>query len=60
MAHSLASDSRRLGGQQLSTFSCGDDAEAKQAVARLLADLDLDPVDAGPLTVPDTSSRPGC
>jgi 8-hydroxy-5-deazaflavin:NADPH oxidoreductase len=50
MAAILASDSHRLGGQQLSTFYCGDDAEAKQAVARLLVDLDLDPVDAGPLT----------
>lgn len=50
MAQILASDSHRLGGQQLSTFYCGDDAEAKRRVAELLADLDLDPVDAGPLT----------
>src|SRR5262249_23594328 len=34
----LASDSHRLGGQQLSTFYCGDDAEAKGHVAQLLSD----------------------
>jgi predicted dinucleotide-binding enzyme len=50
MAQILAADSRRLAGQQISTFYCGDDAAAKQAVARLLAELDLEPVDAGPLT----------
>jgi predicted dinucleotide-binding enzyme len=50
MAPILAAVSNRLGGQQISTFYCGDDAEAKRRVARLLADLDLDPVDAGPLT----------
>jgi predicted dinucleotide-binding enzyme len=50
MAQILASDSHQLGGQQISTFYCGDDAEAKKRVAQLLSDLDLDPVDAGPLT----------
>jgi predicted dinucleotide-binding enzyme len=50
MAQILASDSPRIGGQQISTFYCGADAEAKKRVAQLLADLDLDPVDAGPLT----------
>ena len=50
MASILAAASHRLGGQQISTFYCGDDAEAKQRVAQLLADLDLDPIDAGPLT----------
>jgi predicted dinucleotide-binding enzyme len=50
MAQILAADSHRLGGQQISTFYCGADAEAKARVAQLLADLDLDPVDAGPLT----------
>jgi predicted dinucleotide-binding enzyme len=49
MAQILAADSRRLGGQQISTFYCGDDAGAKAIVANLLTDLDLDPVDAGPL-----------
>jgi predicted dinucleotide-binding enzyme len=50
MAQILASESHRLGGQQLSVFSCGDDSDAKQRVARLLSDLDLEPVDAGPLS----------
>jgi predicted dinucleotide-binding enzyme len=50
MAQILAADSHRLGGQRISTFYCGDDAAAKAAVAGLLADLDLEPVDAGPLT----------
>jgi predicted dinucleotide-binding enzyme len=49
MAQILAADSHRLGGQQISTFYCGDDAAAKAAVAALLRDLDLEPVDAGPL-----------
>jgi predicted dinucleotide-binding enzyme len=50
MAQILASDSHRLGGERVSTFYCGDDAGAKAVVAGLLADLDLEPVDAGPLT----------
>ena len=45
----LAADSHRLNGQKLSVFYCGD-AQAKKHVAQLLADLDLEPVDAGPLT----------
>jgi predicted dinucleotide-binding enzyme len=50
MAQILASDSHRLAGQQVSTFYCGDDAGAKATVAGLLTDLDLEPIDAGPLT----------
>jgi predicted dinucleotide-binding enzyme len=50
MAQILVVDSRRLGGHQISTFYCGDDRVAKGQVASLLRDLDLDPVDAGPLT----------
>lgn len=50
MAQILAADSHRLAGQQISTIYCGDDAGAKQQVAGLLADLDLEAVDAGPLT----------
>jgi predicted dinucleotide-binding enzyme len=49
MAQILAAESHRLGGQQTSTFYCGEDAGAKASVASLLRDLDLDPVDAGPL-----------
>jgi predicted dinucleotide-binding enzyme len=50
MAQILAADSRRLDGQQISAFYCGNDPAAKASVAFLLRDLDLDPVDAGPLT----------
>jgi 8-hydroxy-5-deazaflavin:NADPH oxidoreductase len=50
MAQILAADSRRLNGQQISVYYCGNDAVAKASVASLLRDLDLDPVDAGPLT----------
>jgi predicted dinucleotide-binding enzyme len=49
MARILASDPHRLDGQQISAFSCGDDPGAKAVVAGLLAALDLEPVDAGPL-----------
>ena len=50
MAQILAADSRLLNGQQISAFYCGNDLVAKASVASLLRDLDLDPVDAGPLT----------
>lgn len=49
-AQILASDSRRISSQQPTVFYCGDDEEAKSIVAKLLAQLDLDPVDAGGLT----------
>jgi NADPH-dependent F420 reductase len=42
-------DQRRYGDQAASLFFCGDDAEAKRAVAQLGAELGLDPVDCGPL-----------
>ena len=50
MAQILAAESHRLAGQQISTFYCGDDPGAKAVVAQLLGDLDLEAVDAGPLT----------
>ncbi len=50
MAQILAAESHRLGGQQISTFYCGDDSAAKAVVASLLRELDLEPIDAGPLT----------
>jgi 8-hydroxy-5-deazaflavin:NADPH oxidoreductase len=50
MAQILAAETHRLSGEQISTFYCGDDAAAKSVVASLLRDLDLEPVDAGPLT----------
>jgi len=37
-------------GEHVATqFYCGDDVEAKQVVASLIADLGMEPVDAGPL-----------
>jgi NADPH-dependent F420 reductase len=39
------------GGEKPSLFLCGDDAEAKNVVARLGAELDFDPVDCGPLSM---------
>ncbi|MGH6843929.1 MAG: NADPH-dependent F420 reductase [Methylocella sp.] len=50
MPQILAADSHRLNGQQISAFYCGNDPDAKAAVASLLRDLDLEPVDAGELT----------
>ena len=50
MAQILAAETHRLSGEQISTFYCGNDAAAKSVVASLLRDLDLEPVDAGPLT----------
>lgn len=47
----LASDSRRINGEQPTAFYCGDDAEAKSTVARLLKELDLEAIDAGSLIV---------
>ncbi|MDJ0721940.1 MAG: hypothetical protein QNJ04_09930 [Desulfobacterales bacterium] len=46
----LEADSRLSQGQQPTTFFCGDDAEAKQVLAKLLEELDLEAVDAGLLT----------
>jgi NADPH-dependent F420 reductase len=42
-------DQRPYGDQAASLFFCGDDMQAKQAVAQLGAELGLDPVDCGPL-----------
>jgi predicted dinucleotide-binding enzyme len=48
-AEVLASPSRRFGGEQPAVFYCGDDAAAKAAAVDLLSDLDVAPVDVGPL-----------
>jgi predicted dinucleotide-binding enzyme len=48
-AEVLASPSRRFGGEQPAVFYCGDDVPAKVAVADLLSDIDVAPVDVGPL-----------
>ncbi|MBC8122125.1 MAG: NADPH-dependent F420 reductase [Gemmatimonadaceae bacterium] len=48
-AELLHSPSLRFGTQVPSVFYCGDDANAKATVARLLTDAGMDPIDAGPL-----------
>jgi hypothetical protein len=40
----------RFDGRSAVLFYCGDDAAAKETVRALAAELDFDPVDAGPLT----------
>lgn len=37
------------GGTAASNFFCGDDARAKEVVAKLVADVGFEPIDAGPL-----------
>jgi len=39
----------KIGSEQLTLFVVGDDAEAKQAVMQLGADIGFEPVDGGPL-----------
>jgi NADPH-dependent F420 reductase len=40
-----------FGDQRATMFYCGDDAEAKLTVRQLAAELNFDPVDAGPLRI---------
>jgi NADPH-dependent F420 reductase len=37
------------GGQRAAMFYCGDDVDAKSVVHQLTAELDMEPIDAGPL-----------
>ncbi|KAB8334173.1 NADPH-dependent F420 reductase [Scytonema tolypothrichoides VB-61278] len=48
-AEVLYSPSRKFGEQEATVFYCGDDAQAKQVVAGLLREIEVEPVDAGPL-----------
>ncbi|MBE9178069.1 NADPH-dependent F420 reductase [Oculatella sp. LEGE 06141] len=48
-AEVLHSPSPRFEGVQPTVFYCGDDEEAKAIVADLLRELDVEPIDAGPL-----------
>ncbi len=43
------SDSRLFGSRRLTMFYCGDDESAKATVSKLINELGLAPVDAGPL-----------
>jgi predicted dinucleotide-binding enzyme len=44
------SDTRLFGSRRATMFFCGDDPEAKSVVSKLILQIGLDPVDAGPLT----------
>ena len=42
-------ETRLFGSRRAAMFYCGDDAEAKTIVARLINDVGFEPVDSGPL-----------
>ena len=44
------SESRLSGSRMPTMFYCGDDSDAKSTVSRLIREIGLQPVDAGPLT----------
>jgi 8-hydroxy-5-deazaflavin:NADPH oxidoreductase len=48
-AEVLNSPSRRFGDRQATVFYTGDDESAKQVVADLLREIDVEPIDAGAL-----------
>ena len=48
-AEVLQSPSNLIGGHRPGVFVCADDEGARQAVLRLVVDIDADGVDAGPL-----------
>jgi predicted dinucleotide-binding enzyme len=50
-AEVLHSPSNRIGGHLPGVFVCGDDAEARRIVLRLVADIDAEGVEAGPLSL---------
>jgi len=43
-------DNRLFGSRRVTMFCCGDDAESKIMVAKLINDVGFEPVDCGPLT----------
>jgi len=43
-------ENRLFGSRRVTMFYCGDDAEAKSVVSKLICDVGFDPVDCGPLT----------
>jgi hypothetical protein len=50
LADQLYVPSRRFGLDRASVFYCGDNANAKEAIAALLEELDMEPMDTGDLT----------
>lgn len=45
----LAEDKQIFAGQRATGFYCGDNAEAKQVVAKLVREVGFEPLDVGPL-----------
>ncbi|TKC88813.1 hypothetical protein FAZ69_13810 [Trinickia terrae] len=50
-AQTLHSPSTLIGGHRPAVFVCGDDSDARAAVAGLVAEIGAEPVDAGPLAL---------
>jgi 8-hydroxy-5-deazaflavin:NADPH oxidoreductase len=48
-AEVLTSESRRFDGQRATVFCTGDSKQAKEVVANLLREIDVEPIDAGVL-----------
>src|ERR1700682_5724587 len=51
LAELMHSPSMLIGGNRVGVFVCGDDSDARAVVAKLVIDLQAEPVDAGPLTL---------
>lgn len=51
LSNSYVIDDPLIHGERMSSFVAGDDRKAKEIVAKLIADLGLFPVDAGPLRI---------
>lgn len=49
-AQQIAAEEASVNGHPVTVFVCGDDAEAREIVAGLVADLGAEAVDAGPLS----------
>jgi predicted dinucleotide-binding enzyme len=47
----MHSPSMLIDGKRTGVFVCGDDSDARAVVAKLVRDIEAEPVDAGPLTL---------
>jgi predicted dinucleotide-binding enzyme len=50
-AETMHSPSMLIDGKRSAVFVCGDDREARAVVAKLVGDIDAEPIDAGPLAL---------
>lgn len=50
-AEMLHSTNMLINSQRVGVFVCGDDSDARAVVAKLVSELDVEPVDAGPLVL---------